>query len=184
MTFLEFVAERLMGPPVSGSNWHCPFCASRRTSLSVRPPLDGYAIKFKCHRCAMWGDEFDLVKEFYPGEDYPRRRVRLDQWRKDWERDAQHEDSITRGPGSLDESENIALALVEFLAFLREATPVYAEGHLEGFRTLAFAQSICDEAGVQLSMLAAECAQELIDVRKRRRAKKHKGPKIVRRNGR
>jgi len=63
----------------------------------VRPPKAGYKVKFKCWRCGEWGDEFDLMKDAYPNEDYPSRRVRLEQWRRDYEREAT---SILRGPGS------------------------------------------------------------------------------------
>jgi len=83
MTFLEFVMKRLHGPPP----WSCPFCDSRRGSFSIRPPKDDYPIKFKCFRCGEWGDEYDLMKLFYPEDDYPRRKGRLDVWRLDYERE-------------------------------------------------------------------------------------------------
>jgi hypothetical protein len=35
----------------------------------------------------MRGDEADLMKEFYREDDWPRRRVRLDQWRRDYEQE-------------------------------------------------------------------------------------------------
>ena len=108
MTFLEFVAERLMGPSVAGSCWRCPFCDSSHGSLSIRPPKQGFPVKFKCHRCGIWGDESDLMKEFYPGEDWPRRRVRLDQWRNDFKQETQSDESvfIFRGPGSTHNNQN------------------------------------------------------------------------------
>jgi hypothetical protein len=77
MTFLEFVCQTLMGPPVSGSCWHCPICDSSGPSFSVRPPKAGFPIKFKCFRCDAWGDEFDLAKLFYPREDFNARLQRL-----------------------------------------------------------------------------------------------------------
>ena len=69
MPLLEFVCKRLMGPPVCGSCWRCPFCDSSGSSFSVRPPKGDYAIKFKCFRCDRWGDELDLLEHFYPDED-------------------------------------------------------------------------------------------------------------------
>jgi hypothetical protein len=35
----------------------------------------------------MQGDAADLLKEFFPGEDWPRRRVRLEQWQQEYERE-------------------------------------------------------------------------------------------------
>ena len=85
MTFLEFVATRLMGPAISGTCWKCPICDGGGPSFSIRPPLGNYPIKFKCHRCGSWGDEADLLRHFYPGEKYPQQLVRLDQFRQDFE---------------------------------------------------------------------------------------------------
>src|SRR5437016_5020401 len=87
MTFLEYVAMRLMGRPVYSSCWPCPYCDSTRASLSVRPPKAGYPIKFKCFRCSAWGDEFDLIQHFYPTEHYGLRKDRLHSWRLDYERE-------------------------------------------------------------------------------------------------
>ncbi len=87
-SFLEYVAQRLMGRPVSGSCWRCPFCDSRGPSFSVRPPKPGYPVKYKCFRCGEWGDEYDLLCEFYPEDDYARRRERVEQWRQKYERGA------------------------------------------------------------------------------------------------
>ncbi len=86
-SFLEYVAHRLMGRPLSGSCWRCPFCDSPHGSLSIRPPKGDYPIKYRCFRCGAWGDEHDLLRAFNPEDDYPHRRNRLDQWRQDCERD-------------------------------------------------------------------------------------------------
>src|SRR5262245_17301762 len=76
-TFLIYVTEALFGPPCYGSSWKCPFCDpggdSKWASFSVRPPRkkgDGteYPIKWRCHRCRRWGDEYDLLRLLYPGE--------------------------------------------------------------------------------------------------------------------
>lgn len=76
MTFLEFVARTLMGPPVCGRMWHCPFHNDRNPSFSIRPPKAGYEVKYKCWGCEAWGDEMDLLKLFYPREGYGERLER------------------------------------------------------------------------------------------------------------
>jgi hypothetical protein len=73
MTFLEFVATKLMGP----RPWLCPFHNERHSSFSIRPPKGDYPIKYKCFACGAWGDEFDLVRHFYPKDDYNRRLDRV-----------------------------------------------------------------------------------------------------------
>jgi hypothetical protein len=102
MTFLQFVCEKLMGPPLRGGMWLCPFHEDKNPSLSVRPPKDNHPIKFKCWSCGAWGDEHDLLKLFYPNEDYPKRLARLGSWRWDYEEEVeqnQHVDSFSRGSG-------------------------------------------------------------------------------------
>ena len=162
MTFLEYVAERLMGPPVCGSCWRCPYCDSPHASFSVRPPKPGYKVKFKCFRCGMWGDEYDLLKEFYPGEQYPRRRVRLDQWYRDWQREYQSEPVVTttRGrPGSIacvnaydhdpqedefsPEADQAVVALMEYLA-----DPPSDRALREMLRLVQEALTICGASGL------------------------------------
>jgi len=77
MIFLEFVCESLIGSG-SGQYFECPFCESSGRSLYVRTRIQ----KYKCYRCDAWGDEFDLMRLFYPKEKLPRHRVRLDQLRQ------------------------------------------------------------------------------------------------------
>lgn len=80
MTFLAFVAHKLMGPPICGSCWRCPFCdpdGDKGASFSVRPPLGDLPIKWKCFRCDGWGDEFDLVKHFHPSWGYDTRKLEV-----------------------------------------------------------------------------------------------------------
>jgi len=64
MTFLEYVADRLMGPPTDGRAWRCPFCDSDHGSFSIRQPKRGYRIRYRCFRCGEWGDEYDLLKRY------------------------------------------------------------------------------------------------------------------------
>jgi hypothetical protein len=34
-------------------------------SFTVRPPKMDYPIKYRCHRCGAWGDQYDLIKKVY-----------------------------------------------------------------------------------------------------------------------
>jgi hypothetical protein len=84
--------EELLGPPDSGSCWYCPLCQagarqrkSRQTrdhirrraevkaALSCLPPLPGYKVKFKCHKCDWFGDQLDLVE--YVHNDWSRKEA-------------------------------------------------------------------------------------------------------------
>jgi hypothetical protein len=91
MTFLEYVCERLMGPPVSTSSnrsvWSCPRHTDAHPSFSTRPPKDGFKDRFQCFSCGFWGDVFDLAKEFYPADNFGQRRTRVAAWRIDYERE-------------------------------------------------------------------------------------------------
>lgn len=85
MTLLEFVCDRLMGPPVCGSCWRCPYCDSSGASFSVRPPKGDFPIKFKCFRCDRWGDELDLLEHFYPDDDKSQIYSRWTKLRRQYE---------------------------------------------------------------------------------------------------
>ena len=78
-----------MGPPVfrSGgrSTWHCPFHDDRHPSFCTLPPREGYKDRYRCFSCGARGDAPDLMKHFYEGEDWPRRRLRLEQWQRQYE---------------------------------------------------------------------------------------------------
>jgi hypothetical protein len=87
MTFLEFLCRKLIGLP-HGRNgdsptWPCPQCNHR--NWHVRPPKPGLKDRFSCWRCAWWGDEADLMKQFYPSEDYSDRMRHLAALRAEWE---------------------------------------------------------------------------------------------------
>src|SRR5436309_716537 len=92
MTFLEFVAHELLGPPKGRASWNCPYCDPNNemewASFSVRPPLNNYPIKFRCHRCHRWGDEHDLLNVVYPGEENrDARRIQLSELKSMYLRD-------------------------------------------------------------------------------------------------
>jgi hypothetical protein len=93
-TFLQYVAERLMGPPArrtgtdGESYWCCPFHADTSPSLHTMPHRADYKDRWQCFGCGMRGDEADLMAGLMPGETWPQRKMRLDQWRQDYERGA------------------------------------------------------------------------------------------------
>jgi hypothetical protein len=106
MTFLQYVCERLLGKPrrVGGSPgesyWTCPFCGRYAEAFHTFPHKPGLKDRWSCWKCGMRGDEFDLMRHCYPGEDYPRRRVRLDEWRQDFDREGKAAEALVdRGGG-------------------------------------------------------------------------------------
>ncbi|MGA2064139.1 MAG: CHC2 zinc finger domain-containing protein [Thermoguttaceae bacterium] len=109
MTFLEYVAERLMGPPASRSSgrstWLCPFHDESNPSFCTLPPKAGCKDRFRCFGCGAWGDEYDLMKLFYDRENFSERRDRMEQWREDWKRD---QPLFHRGPGRVKVAEQVA----------------------------------------------------------------------------
>jgi hypothetical protein len=88
-SFLWVVCHELLGPPAVGQScWYCPYCNDTAenpewASFSVRParrnPNTGrpYPIKFKCHRCKAWGDEYDVIGLLYEGMSYQARQVEI-----------------------------------------------------------------------------------------------------------
>lgn len=91
-TFLEYVAERLMGPPArkggtdGESYWCCPFHNDTTPSFHTRPDKPPHRLRWSCFGCGMWGDEADLMRMLLPGEDWPTRRRRLGEWQQEYER--------------------------------------------------------------------------------------------------
>ena len=99
MTFLEYVCERLMGPPANRgadrSWWVCPFHADTNPSFCTLPHKPEHKDRWRCFGCGMRGDEADLMKELMPGEDWGQRQSRLLVWRQDYEREAPIRDAAT-----------------------------------------------------------------------------------------
>jgi len=127
MTLLEFVIERTYGSPAYRSGdratWHCPRHDDTNPSFSTRPPRPGFKDRFQCFSCGWWGDEYDILREFYPGERFPELRVRLNALRIDWEQEVQAEwqSSSYRGRG---QTGNPALAWADLRqAFHDNETP-------------------------------------------------------------
>jgi hypothetical protein len=80
MTFLEFVCHKYLGPPTSckgngESQWPCPKCGHSRWHTMPHKPE--FKDRFKCWRCDFRGDLFDLLRHFYPREDYGARLARV-----------------------------------------------------------------------------------------------------------
>ena len=71
-TFLEFLCERMFGPPLDRrgdgqSEWEkCPKCGAGPDKFHTRPAKPGFADKFGCYRCGVYGDEFDAVWSALP----------------------------------------------------------------------------------------------------------------------
>jgi hypothetical protein len=91
-TFLAFVWHEEFG---SVGSSHCPKCdpdASKEwKSISIRPPLGNFPIKFRCHRCGWWGDEHDVLRHVYPGDaNKDIRRLRLAELKRMYLRDYGH----------------------------------------------------------------------------------------------
>jgi hypothetical protein len=96
MTFLEWLFRFYLGEPHSERYWPCPFCEHPTPSVEINEPLDGCAIKWRCHRCncpfskAGCGDEYDLVK-YMDSVRYPEAKYRVKVFR------AEYEEAITAG---------------------------------------------------------------------------------------
>lgn len=87
-TFLEYVAECLMGPAPHhsgrGEPLHvCPFHNDTYPSFLVR--RTGSKPRYRCFGCGAWGDELDLVANFYPRDDYARRLDRIAEYRRHYD---------------------------------------------------------------------------------------------------
>jgi hypothetical protein len=129
MSFLEYVCQKLMGPAVRGGMWCCPYHPDKDPSFSVRPAKGDFPIKFACFGCGQWGDEFDLMRLYFPNENYPQHRVRLDKWRQDFEAEVpqkkstdidRHSNSSSRGSGRtvMNEEQNDVKMVWGYLSLL------------------------------------------------------------------
>src|SRR5206468_1134554 len=80
MTFLQYVAERLLGPPAKRggsageSYWCCPFHNDTSPSFHTMPSKPEFKDRWQCFGCGMRGDEADLMAGMIRGENYQRRR--------------------------------------------------------------------------------------------------------------
>jgi hypothetical protein len=131
-SFLEYVCRELLDNPVHGASWFCPLCdpngelvAADGTpwpSFSVRPPLENYPIRWRCHRCNRWGDEYDLVKRIYPSLSYKSAELMLvpilERFRRDHPASPARSKMAAKYPG---------LREVNSSASLRDGKPIIAQ---------------------------------------------------------
>lgn len=175
MTFLEFVCEKLMGPPAwnggNRSNWLCPFHEERHPSFSTLPPKPGCKDRFKCFSCGAWGDELDMLKLFFPREDYNARLERLSAMRIQYEAGEgakpDHSVHIPRG-GEIekeDHDHNVLAAFCELDDIVRQPIPDWAVGRVAAWRLLAHAADAAQRCHVTLDQVAEKCAQAALDYR-------------------
>jgi hypothetical protein len=87
MTLLEYVAEKLLGPSDRYGYWDCPRCGKHK--FHCKPHKPPHPDKFKCFACDFWGDEFDLLRHFFPGEKYRQLETRLHGFQLEYDRDVQ-----------------------------------------------------------------------------------------------
>lgn len=181
MTLLEYVLARLAGPPrkINGTfYWLCPFHGDTNPSLTTLPHRAGYKDRFRCHACGAWGDEFDILRLYFPNEKYPQHRDRLDDFRLLYERSNQMPIAETAipylSPGmTRDERDRILdeefspaadTAIERILAFLDEpANPQLANDRLadaNSLRVIEYALRACHDAGLHPLALAGRCAGE------------------------
>jgi hypothetical protein len=106
-TFLQYVAERLLGPPdrrstiYGESYWCCPFHNDTHPSFHTMSHKPEFKDRWVCFGCGMRGDEADLMAWLMPGEGWNRRRARLMEWRQDYERDGAAAGHLFPGTGRL-----------------------------------------------------------------------------------
>jgi predicted RNA-binding Zn-ribbon protein involved in translation (DUF1610 family) len=69
MTFLEYVCEAVLGPPIQSygdgkSRWECPRCGE--PTFSTRQHKRGQRDLYSCFTCRLWGDERDILDWISP----------------------------------------------------------------------------------------------------------------------
>jgi hypothetical protein len=171
MSFLEYVCEVLMGRPVYGHSWLCPFHDERNPSFSVRPPkqrADGtwYPIKYQCHACHTWGDEVDLLRHFFPDDT-------VQEFNKRWESLSDGYEHLTGkkppSPYSLSrrrgqKRDEMKFCMSELRAVLRERSTKWSPEDV-GLYSLVWAHRIASDNGVKPDELVRHVASELIELK-------------------
>jgi hypothetical protein len=155
VTFLEFVCGKVLGPP-SGSTYICPYCQRRR--LSVRPPRANLPIKWACHRCQRWGDEFDLFKDVLGLRDYSDRLDKREELHLAYLRDEPTGFS-PRGGGdtqpAVDDSAKVELAFTDLCVDLI-SLKVSEKDALAVLKRVAW---LCQQRGVSMESLLIHWSQ-------------------------
>src|SRR5690349_373714 len=81
---LGHLLYRYFGPR-QGNSWPCSHCHRRNPSVMLNEVLGDHRIKWRCAHCFQWGDEYDILRLFYPRERFPQLRDRLTDEREAWE---------------------------------------------------------------------------------------------------
>ncbi len=173
ITFLEYVCERLMGPPQASRSWCCPYHDDTNPSFTVRPPKKRpngteYPIKYRCHACGEWGDERDLLRHFYPKDTQAQFVAR-------WKKLLAGYEHLTGQPAPISSrgsrgtsTESLKFAASELRSVIRECGIDWSKQEA-GFWALVWACRIAEDVGVDLNEFARHCVSELIASRKPKR---------------
>jgi hypothetical protein len=97
VTFLQFVCEKLLGPPAKNGGqegefyWRCPFHDDTRPSFHTLPVKEDTKDYWKCFGCGLWGDELNLLRDLrdigHPDAqgDHDDHQALLRQWRAEYD---------------------------------------------------------------------------------------------------
>lgn len=182
ISFVEYVCERLMGPPAYGSMWYCPFHEDNSPSFSVRPTKQRpngtwYPIKFRCFACDAWGDAWDLLRRFYPKESYPQHLQRYKKLQREYEEltgVSINSPGIRGQSGKVadtEQQERLQFCFSEFQAVMRERRLKWSSD-VAGLKVLVWADHITRANGVSRAGFIRYCATKLIERKESGRARR------------
>jgi hypothetical protein len=182
ISFLEFVCEKLMGPPISSRSWRCPFHEDNTPSFSVNPPKQRdngtwYPVKFRCHAgsCGRFGDEWDLITHFKSDRTYGFQLKLWNGFRAEYEqlfnmpaRSAYNPTPGNRGP-RLENTEALRFCLAEYRSVIREKGLKWSVEDA-GLWAVVWASSIAEQEQISFEEFSRFCASELIASHEARKA--------------
>jgi hypothetical protein len=101
MTFLEFVAFQLLGPPTYSkgdgeSYWPCQKCG--KFKFHTRPEKPGEKDRFSCWVCGWYGDEYDLLRHFFPHGHYGQRKEQVAVLKQEYDDQCLEKETFLRYP--------------------------------------------------------------------------------------
>lgn len=149
-TFLEYLAEKLMGPSElhkGEPRWNCPKCGHR--GFHVRPHKPPHKDRCSCWTCGWWGDEHDLLAHFRPRLDYGRRLDRLDTLRQEYEASAAESAYHHPGPG------NRRFAIAEAWAQIDRTLHNWEASNAHALQTMKMVVEVCREKKVNVEDVVA-----------------------------
>jgi hypothetical protein len=155
-TFLEFVWQRYLGPPACGVCYRCPHCDHPTPSVTINPPKAGKAIKWRCHRCGTFGDEFDVLKLFGI-RDYNDRLTLVAKLRKEYESGAAPRTKTAAGTTTPTRSPGVTSSPVGAGRFNRDAALAFANLTEEERAAVLLAHKVCARERVKFMALAVCC---------------------------